>query len=196
MARLAGWFGIKTEGMMKTAYFAGGCFWCITPVFKENGGVLSVSSGYCGGDEANPKYEDVKAQRTHHRETLRIEYDEEKVSFGELLDIFLESVDPFDAGGQFIDRGSSYTLAIFCNDETERITAEQKLRDLAIKEGRTPAVSVEPYKIFWPAEEYHQDYYLKNPEAFEKELIESGRLSPSCPLGFRKKRLQLKAGDF
>lgn len=173
---------------MKTAYFAGGCFWCITPIFTETAGVLSVTSGYCGGDEADPKYEDVKAQRTHHRETLRIEYDENVITFGKLLDIFLESVDPFDAGGQFIDRGGSYTLAVFTNDETERETAEEKLRDLSAAEGKTPAVSVEPYKAFWPAEDYHQDYYLKNPEAFEKELLESGRLSASCPLRFRKRK--------
>ena len=175
---------------MKKAYFAGGCFWCIAPVFREMEGVGSVISGYCGGDEEGPSYADVKAQKTHHRETICVEYDAQKVSYRDLLTVFLESVDPFDAGGQFIDRGSSYTLAIFCNDETERITAEQKLRDLAIKEGKTPAVSVESYKIFWPAEEYHQDYDLKNPEAFARELEESGRGNISCPLRFRKKRVK------
>ena len=172
---------------MKTAYFAGGCFWCITPIFKDIDGVLSVSSGYCGGDEENPKYEDVKAQRTGHRETIRIEYDPEKVTYAQLLGIFLECVDPFDAGGQFIDRGESYTLAIYCSDESERIAAEEKLQDLAEEEGEMPAVSIEPYKKFWPAEEYHQDYYLKNPEAFQKELEASGRLSVACPIRFRKR---------
>ena len=176
--------------MSNTAYFAGGCFWCITPIFKETDGVLSVTSGYCGGDEENPKYEDVKAQRTHHRETIRIEYDPETVSFEQLLDIFLESVDPFDDEGQFIDRGESYTLAIFCSDESERIVAEQKLQDLAEEEGEMPAVSIEPYKTFWTAEDYHQDYYLKNPEAFAKELEESGRLGAACPLRFRSRKKQ------
>ncbi len=172
--------------MTKTVYFAGGCFWCIEPVFKELEGVTAVTNGYCGGDEPDPSYEDVKAQRTHHRETIRVEYDPEKISYEALLTVFLESVDPFDAGGQFIDRGNSYTLAVFVTDEAERVTAELKLQDLAEEEGEMPAVSIEPYKIFYPAEEYHQNYYLKNPEAFEKELEESGRLGAACPLRFRK----------
>ena len=173
--------------MNKKAYFAGGCFWCIAPIFNETEGVISVVSGYCGGDEENPTYEEVKSQRTGHRETICIEYDQEKVSFAELLELFLENVDPFDAGGQFIDRGRSYTLAVYYTEESERITAEEKLRGLSEKEGEQPAVSIEPYNTFWPAEEYHQDYYLKNPEAFEKEWLESGR-SAACPL--RRKRKQ------
>ena len=175
---------------MKKAYFAGGCFWCIAPVFREMEGVGSVVSGYCGGDEENPSYADVKAQKTHHRETICVEYDAQKVSYRDLVTVFLESVDPFDAGGQFIDRGESYTLAVFCSDGEERAAAEAMLRDLAEQEGKVSAVSIEPYKRFWPAEEYHQDYDLKNPEAFLKELAESGRGSVSCPLRFRKKRLQ------
>ena len=173
----------------KTAFFAGGCFWCIAPIFDETEGVASVVSGYCGGDEENPTYEQVKSQQTHHRETIRIEYDPEKVSFMQLLEIFLESVDPFDTGGQFIDRGESYTLAIYWTDETERISAEKRLQDLAEEAGKCPAVSVEPCKTFWPAEKYHQDYYLKNPEAFEKEWRESGRTA-SCPIRKKKNRLQ------
>ena len=94
---------------IETAYFAGGCFWCITPTFKETEGVLDVISGYSGGEEAAPSYLDVKYQRTGHRETIRIDFDPEKVSFEQLFDIFLCGVDPFDAGGQFIDRGHSYT---------------------------------------------------------------------------------------
>ena len=172
--------------MTKTAYFAGGCFWCITPIFMETEGVITVTSGYCGGDEADPTYEEVKTQRTHHRETVRIKYDPYRVSYDALLTVFLESVDPFDEGGQFIDRGSSYTLAVYCTDDAERTAAEEKLRDLAEEEGEWPAVSVEPYKTFWPAEEYHQDYYLKNPEAFEKEWRESGRTA-ACPLHRRRK---------
>ena len=118
---------------MKKAYFAGGCFWCIAPVFREMEGVGSVVSGYCGGDEENPSYADVKAQKTRHRETICVEYDPEKVSYRDLLTVFLESVDPFDAGGQFIDRGKSYTLAVFCSDGEERAAAEAMLRDLAEK---------------------------------------------------------------
>ena len=92
---------------MKTAYFAGGCFWCITPTFKETEGVFDVKSGYCGGDEENPTYKDVKSQKTGHRETIKIDYDPEKVSFGELFEIFINNVDFFDSEGQFIDRGFS-----------------------------------------------------------------------------------------
>ncbi len=171
---------------MKFAYFAGGCFWCITPFFMEIDGVSSVTAGYCGGDEEDPTYEQVKSQQTHHRETVRIEYDPEKVSFEQLLNVFLECVDPFDAGGQFIDRGESYTLAVFCTEETDRLTAEERLQDLAEEEGEWPSVSIEPYKKFWPAEEYHQDFYLKNPEAFEKEWQDSGRPF-SCPIRKNKK---------
>ena len=173
---------------MKMAYFAGGCFWCITPIFKEIEGVSSVVSGYCGGDEADPAYEDVKAQRTGHRETIRVEYDPARVSFEDLLAVFLESVDPFDDGGQFIDRGYSYTLAVFCSDETERLAAEEQIQKLAEEEGEMPSVSIEPYKVFYPAEEYHQDYYLKNPEAFENELLGSGRTGESCPLRFKRRK--------
>ena len=96
----------------ETAYFAGGCFWCITPTFKETPGVLDVVSGYSGGQEKDPTYADVKYQRTGHRETIRIHFLPEQVTFTSLLQIFLSSVDPFDPDGQFIDRGHSYTLAV------------------------------------------------------------------------------------
>ena len=92
---------------MATAYFAGGCFWCITPTFQEMVGVRRVTSGYSGGEESAPTYEDVKHQRTGHRETIAITYNEGKLTYRELLDVFLANVDPFDEGGQFIDRGHS-----------------------------------------------------------------------------------------
>ena len=161
---------------MSTAYFAGGCFWCITPVFKELAGVTDVVSGYSGGSEADPKYEDVKAQRTGHRETIKIEYDSKLVSFAELIDLFLNNVDPFDGEGQFIDRGHSYTLAVYYSNDAERDCAEKKLAALRLDTGREVFVSVEPFIGFYVAEEYHQDYYLKNPEAFRRELTESGRM--------------------
>ncbi len=160
---------------MKSAYFAGGCFWCITPFFKMQDGVLEVTSGYSGGDEENPRYEDVKHQRTGHRETIKIDYDPEKISFEELVEMFLESVDPYDGEGQFIDKGFSYTLAIYYQDEAEKAVSEAKVGALAASSDKEVFVAIEPFKSFWRAEEYHQDYYLKNPEAFEKEMIESGR---------------------
>ena len=161
---------------MRTAYFAGGCFWCITPTFQELEGVASVTSGYSGGDEIDPTYLDVKYQRTKHRETIRIEYDEEKVSFETLFDIFLSGVDPFDEGGQFIDRGHSYTLAVYYLTEQERFIAAAGISALEKESGMKVHISVEPFKSFYAAEEEHQDYYLKHPEEFKQELIDSGRL--------------------
>ena len=160
---------------IETAYFAGGCFWCITPTFKEMEGVLDVVSGYSGGEEANPVYEDVKYQRTGHRETIRIDFSPEKVPFEELLQIFLDSVDPHDPDGQFIDRGHSYTLAVYYLTEEQRRIAEAGICHLHQVSGQPVYVSVEPFRGFYPAEEEHQDYYLKHPEEFEQELISSGR---------------------
>lgn len=162
-------------GLFETAYFAGGCFWCITPTFKETDGVLDVISGYSGGDEADPAYIDVKNQRTGHRETIRIDYSPEKVAFSELFDIFLNGVDPFDGDGQYIDRGHSYTLAVYyLNDEQRKIAADG-IRKLEAESGCPVYISVEPFKSFHSAEEEHQDYYLKHPREFQQELIDSGR---------------------
>ena len=156
------------------AYFAGGCFWCVTPIYKMYG-VDKVVCGYSGGDEPNPTYADVKAQKTGHRETIMLEYDPAKLTYDFLLDIFLANVDPFDGEGQFIDKGFSYTLAIYYTCEEERSLAQSRIERLAAESGRHVHIALEPFKSFYEAEEYHQDYYLKNPEAFEKELIESGR---------------------
>ena len=160
---------------METAYFAGGCFWCITPAFRELPGVHNVVSGYSGGEEVDPTYEDVKHQRTGHRETIRIDYDPEQVSFDRLMDIFLGSVDPYDPDGQFIDRGFSYTLAIYYLSEAQRTAAEGRLAALEESAGQPVYIRVEPFRSFYAAEEYHQDYYRKNPKEFEEELIASGR---------------------
>lgn len=160
---------------MENAYFAGGCFWCITPLFKELDGVYEVISGYSGGDEVNPKYEDVKKQITGHREAILIQYNSNEVNYDKLLDIFLENVDPFDDGGQFIDRGHSYTLAVFYQNDSEKTAALKKIEKLKFDTQKNVYISVEPFKSFYAAEEYHQNYYLKNPDAFERELIESGR---------------------
>ncbi len=160
---------------LKKAYFAGGCFWCITPSFYEMDGVESVSSGFSGGDEENPSYEDVKAQKTGHRETICISYDSTRVSYAELLKTFLANVDPFDGEGQFIDRGHSYTLAIYWCSEEEKASAENAVKELEAESGRKVQISIEPFKAFYMAEEYHQDWYRKHPEAFACEMKESGR---------------------
>ncbi len=163
---------------MNSAYFAGGCFWCITPTFQEMEGVFAVTCGYSGGDEENPVYADVKYQRTGHRETIRIDYDPSKVSFETLFDIFLCGVDPYDPGGQFIDRGHSYTLAAYYLDDAQKEIVQAAIRQLEADSGKTVYISVEPFKNFYSAEEEHQSYYLKHPAEFEQELIESGRKKP------------------
>ena len=161
---------------LKSAYFAGGCFWCITPTFQEMVGVRKVTSGYCGGQEENPSYLDVKHQRTGHRETIRIEYNPEKLSYRDLVRVFLNNVDPFDAGGQYIDRGHSYTLAVYFETESEHQIAREEILALEAASGRPVAIPTEPFAAFYTAEEEHQDYYLKYPEDFRQELILSGRL--------------------
>ena len=162
--------------MMETAYFAGGCFWCITPTFQETLGVRSVTSGYSGGDEIDPVYADVKSQKTTHRETIRVEFNPDKVDFKTLFDLFLGSVDPFDPDGQFIDRGHSYTLAVYYMSDSQKNITEEGIRALEKESGQKVCISVEPFKSFYRAEEEHQDYYLKNPEEFRQELISSGRI--------------------
>lgn len=157
------------------AYFAGGCFWCVTPIYKIYG-VDKVVCGYSGGDEVNPTYEMVKSQKTGHRETIELIYDPANVSYDKLLDIYLSNVDPFDGEGQFIDKGFSYTLAIYYNNEDEKNLALEKIKELESQSGKKAQIALEPFKSFYEAEEEHQDYYLKNPEAFEKEMRESGRV--------------------
>ena len=161
---------------MEKAYFAGGCFWCITPTFRGIPGVSGVVSGYSGGEELDPVYEDVKHQRTSHRETICVGFDPEQVSFDSLMDVFLSGVDPFDPDGQFIDRGFSYTLAVYYLSEAQRAAAEAKIEKLEQESGQRVYIRVEPFRSFWRAEEYHQDYDLKNPEEFRQELISSGRI--------------------
>lgn len=138
-------------------------------------GAEKVVCGYAGGDEINPTYEQVKKQQTGHRETIAVYYDDNKLDYKTLLKIYLKNIDPYDEGGQFIDRGFSYTLAIFTNNEEERNLALNYINNLEKEANKKVYVSIEDYKNFYEAEEYHQDYYLKNPDAFEKELIESGR---------------------
>ena len=161
---------------MKQAYFAGGCFWCITPTFQEMEGVATVTSGYSGGVEADPTYEDVKYQRTGHRETIRVDYDSAIISYGQLLQIFLDGVDPFDEGGQYIDRGHSYTLAVYWLTEEERNLAAAAIDSLEKTSGKKVCISLDPCTAFYNAEEEHQDYYRKHPDEFRQELIDSGRL--------------------
>ncbi len=161
----------------KTAIFGGGCFWCMEPPFEQLKGVIEVSAGYSGGDEISPTYEQVSSGRTGHIESVRVVYDPEKISFKELLDTFWRYVDPTDPGGQFADRGDHYKTAIFYSNEEEKKIAELSRDELAASGvfDRPIATAIRPVKPFYPAEEYHQDYYKKNVAHYEAYKVGSGR---------------------
>jgi len=163
---------------MKTAVFAGGCFWCIQPAFDKAKGVIRTVVGYCGGTEPNPTYELVSSEKTGYRESIEITYDPTKISFDQLLDIYWRQIDPTQADGQFTDIGPSYRAAIFYNDNEERKIAEASKEKLA-RSGKfdKPIVTeVLPAMKFYPAEAYHQKYYQQNPEHFEAFEKGSGRV--------------------
>jgi methionine-S-sulfoxide reductase len=163
----------------KTAVFAGGCFWCIQPAFDKAPGVVHTLVGYCGGTEPNPTYELVTSESTKYRESLQVTYDPAKISFAQLLDIYWKQINPTQADGQFADVGPSYRAAIFYANEDEKKVAEQSKEQLA-KSGRfhKPIVTeILPAMKFWPAEDYHQQYYRKNPDDFDAFEVGSGRVS-------------------
>ena len=159
------------------AAFAMGCFWCAEATFQEIPGVIEVTSGYCGGEEKNPTYEQVSAGLTGHRESIDVLYDPSRISYERLLDIFWHNVDPTQADGQFCDRGAQYRAAIFYRDGTQRRLAEEsKARLVASHRFKKPIVTdVLAFKTFWPAEEYHQDYYKKNPTEYHAYRAGCGR---------------------
>jgi peptide-methionine (S)-S-oxide reductase len=145
------------------AVFAGGCFWCMEGPFDALEGVVSTQSGYTGGSVADPRYEEVSEGTTGHLEAVRVVYDPKRVDYAKLLDVFWRNVDPLDAGGQFCDRGSQYRSAIFVATPAEREQAEASKRKLAERFGAAVATEILGAGPFYAAEEYHQDYYRKNP---------------------------------
>jgi peptide methionine sulfoxide reductase msrA/msrB len=169
---------MKTEpNNYKTATFAGGCFWCVESDFEKVDGVIEAISGYAGGEEPNPTYKQVSAGGTGYAESVQVRYDPQKITYRELLDVFWRHVDPTDAGGQFVDRGSQYRSAIFYNDEEQKRIAQESKAELE-KSGRfsKPIVTeIVPLGKFYPAEEYHQDYYSKNPLRYKLYRFGSGR---------------------
>jgi len=165
--------------MKKTelATFAGGCFWCMVAPFAKLSGVIKVVSGYTGGHKENPPYEEVASKTTGHHEAVQITFDPDKISYEELLDVFWRQIDPTDPGGQFADRGEPYHTAIFYHSEEQKQKAEASKRALAAS-GRfdKPIVTkILPAQTFYPAEEYHQDFYKKNPIHYEHYRRGSGR---------------------
>lgn len=163
----------------KQANFAGGCFWCMVQPFDEKDGIVSVVSGYTGGHVENPTYKEVCSNTTGHTEAVQITYDPTKVSYKDLVEIYWQQTDPTDAGGQFADRGDSYRPVIYYGNEEEKTIAEHSKQDLD-DSGRfnQPIVtSIEEKVTFYPAEEYHQDFYKKNTAHYKSYRMGSGRQS-------------------
>ena len=160
-----------------TAVFAGGCFWCEETAFEGVPGVLAVTSGYTGGHLANPTYEQVSAGGTGHAESVEVAYDPRKISYEKLLDIFWHNVDPLQRDAQFCDHGTQYRSAIFYRDESQRAAAEAskaKLEEEARFKGKI-VTEIVPASTFYRAEEYHQDFYRKNPVRYYSYRAGCGR---------------------
>jgi peptide-methionine (S)-S-oxide reductase len=160
-----------------TTYFAGGCFWCMEEVFEKVEGVIGVVSGYMGGTVANPSYEQVSAGQTGHAESVEVTYDPDNVSYQKLLEVFWRNVDPVTANAQFCDRGTQYRAVVFYGTEEEQKQAEASKR--AIEQSKRfaePIVTqLRKASLFYPAEEYHQDFYKKNPIRYKYYKFSCGR---------------------
>jgi peptide-methionine (S)-S-oxide reductase len=158
------------------AVFAGGCFWCMETAFEGQPGVKEVVSGYAGGAKKSPTYEEVGGGATGHAESVRVVYDPAKTSYARLLEIFWRNVDPFSANGQFCDRGPQYRSALFPLDDNQRRLAEASKRDVEKRLGKSVVTQIETLGAgFFPAEEYHQDFYKKNPWRYRSYREGCGR---------------------
>ena len=160
----------KTE----IATFAGGCFWCMEKPFDDVKGVISTTSGYTGGTKKNPTYEEVGAGKTGHCESMQIEFDPSKVSYETLLQVYWHNIDPTQSDGQFCDHGNQYRAEIFYHDAAQKAAAEASKKEVEKKFGFV-AVNITPASTFYPAEEYHQDFYLKNPDRYHEYRTGCGR---------------------
>ena len=164
---------------IKTAVFAGGCFWCMQSPYDHAKGVVKTIVGYTGGSEADANYQKVSAHQTSHREAIEVTYDSAQISYEQLLDIFWRQINPTQSNGQFHDIGLSYQAAIFYSNQEEKKAADASKEKLD-KSGRfqKPIVTeILPATKFYPAEDYHQKYYLKNPSDFEAYHVGSGRVT-------------------
>jgi len=166
------------SNQLQLATFAGGCFWCVESGFEKLNGVHKVISGYTGGDLKNPTYEQVSSGSTEHVEAIQVHYDSAVISYNTLMESFWRQIDPTDGGGQFVDRGPQYRPVIFYHDETQKAIAEQSLKALEASgrfNSRPIKTEILPFKVFYAAEEYHQDYYQKNPVRYRYYRYNSGR---------------------
>ena len=166
------------------ATFAGGCFWCMQPPYDDLNGVISTTVGYTGGEKPNPTYEEVCTGRTGHAEAVQIVFDSTKLSYEDLLQVFWHNINPTDPYGQFADKGSQYRTAIFYHDEKQKELAEKSKKELeASGKFDDPIVTeIVPISVFYPAEEYHQEFYKNNPLRYNSYKMGSGRA------GFLKKK--------
>jgi peptide-methionine (S)-S-oxide reductase len=174
---VAGQTGGGAQPQLATATFAGGCFWCMESPFDKLDGVASVTAGYTGGSKPNPTYQQVSAGSTGHAEAVEIKYDPGKIGYAKLLDVFWHNIDPVTPNAQFCDHGNQYRSAIFYHDEEQKRLAEASKAELA-KSGRfhqSIVTEVVPAATFWPAEDYHQHYYLKNPIRYKFYRTSCGR---------------------
>lgn len=168
---------VEAAAPASKAYFAGGCFWCMEEAFDKVDGVLTVVSGYMGGTVGNPTYEQVSAGQTGHAESVEVSYDPAKVTYQKLLDAFWRNVDPLTPNAQFCDHGSQYRSVIFYGSEEEKKTAEESKMEIErSKRFSTPIVTqLVQASTFYPAEEYHQDFYKKNPIRYKYYKFSCGR---------------------
>lgn len=167
----------QQKGPLATATFAGGCFWCMQPPFDNLDGVIATAPGYTGGHKENPTYEEVCSGTTGHTEALQVIYDPQTVSYTQLLEVFWRNINPADPDGQFVDRGSQYRPAIFYHNQEQQRLAEKSRSDLAAT-GRFNSplrIDILALETFYPAEDYHHDYYRKSPAQYKAYRYHSGR---------------------
>ena len=185
---------INVEGY-ETAVFAGGCFWCMESDFEKLSGVVSVVSGYSGGDKENPTYEETSSGTTGHRESIEVTYDPKVINYNKLLEHFWINIDPLDSKGQFCDNGEQYTSAIFYRDDTERKLAEESKEKVEEILGEKVEAKILKLKNFYEAEEYHQDYYKKNPIRYKTYRTLCGRDGRLKEV-WKNKTLQLEESEY
>jgi peptide-methionine (S)-S-oxide reductase len=160
---------------MQVATFAGGCFWCMESPFERLDGVLSTTSGYTGGEKPNPTYYEVASGDTGHAEAIYVVFDPRKISYARLVEVFWHNIDPVAKDKQFCDRGSQYRSAIYYHDEGQKKVAEEARAAVMKKLGKKVETEIAAAATFYPAEEYHQDYYKKNPEHYQGYRTRCGR---------------------
>lgn len=165
----------KIPANCQKALLAGGCFWCLESAMQALDGVLGAINGYAGGAEENPTYEAVYSHQTSHREAVLVYFDPQKISYDEILDNFWRNIDPTDSGGQFYDRGPSYQTAVFYLNPSQEAAAEDSKAEIQSHFDQPIATEILPHTSFYQAEDYHQDFYRKQPQRYQDYAQASGR---------------------